>query len=152
MRLSAKTRLAWLMTAHLLLAAAASHAQQGSGTAPTSAARRGYFTRVQTQASADAPARSARYGGPLDAATALGGRGTASDDRFRSGTDPLRPYGEPVQSTSLTRPYERVPMVSPPQRGLPPVSHNYFPGMRPGQGPNRNVAHCVPGRHAFLHR
>jgi hypothetical protein len=152
MRLSAKTSLAWLITTHLLLAAGASYAQQGSGAASTSATRRGYFTRVQTQASADAPGRSARYGGRLDAPTALAGRGASSDDRFRDDPDPLRPYGEPVRSTSLTRPYEQAPVISPPQRGLPPVSHNYFPGMRPGQGPNRNVAHCVPGRGAFLHR
>jgi hypothetical protein len=122
--------------------------------------RRGYFTRVQTQATASAPAR-ARYSGRLDAATAVAGRGTSSDDRFRYDQDPLRPYGEPVRRTSTTRPYEPAPAVSPPPRELPapPVSHNYFPGMRSGQFANQNVApsrnvvpHCVPGRRAFLNR
>jgi hypothetical protein len=156
MRLSVPGCLAWLIAVDLLLPASASLAQQAPGTtAATSTARRGYFTRVQTQTTAGAPARGARYGGRLDAATAVAGRGASRDDRFRNELDPLRPYGEPVQSTSLTRPYEQAPTVSPRERELPapPVSHNYFPGMRPGQGPNRNVVpHCVPGRHAFLHR
>jgi hypothetical protein len=154
MRLRATRGLAWLIAVELLLAASASLAQQAPGTAATSTARRGYFTRVQTQADTTTPAR-ARYGGRLDAATAVAARGGSSDDRFRKERDPLRPYGEPVQSTSLTRPYEQAPTIRPFERELPapPVSHNYYPGMRPGQSPNRNVVpHCVPGRSAFLHR
>jgi hypothetical protein len=157
MRLCARTSLGCLIAIDLLLVTGASCAQQTPSTAAasTTVTRRGYFTRVQTQATAAAPTR-ARYGGRLDA-TAVAGRGTASDDRFGNDLDPLRPYGEPVRSTSISRrPYEPAPTISPPQRELPApsVSHNYFPGMRPGQGPNRNVVvpHCVPGRHAFFSR
>jgi hypothetical protein len=153
MRKSTTTRLAWLIAVDLLLLAGASRAQQAPGAAPASAARRGYFTRVETQAPAASPSRAARYRERLSAGTAGAGRGASSDDRFSSDPDPLRPYGEPVRGTAMMRPYEQVPSMSPPQRPAPAASHNYFPGMRPGQGPNRNVVpHCVPGRGAFLHR
>jgi hypothetical protein len=156
MRLSA-TVLAWLIAANLLLPASPCRAQQAPGNVnvAAAAARRAYFTRVQTQADAAPASRGARYGGRLDSTTAVAGRGL-SDDRFRNEGDPLAPYGETVASTSPGRPYEQARPLIQPQRALPPapVSHNYFPGMRSGQGTNRNVVapHCVPGRNAFLHR
>jgi hypothetical protein len=156
MRLCARTSLGCLIAIDLLLVAGATRAQQAPGTssAATAVTRRGYFTRVQTQATAGAPAR-ARYSGRLDAATAEAGRGTSSNNRFRYDQDPLRPYDDRVRSTAMARPYEPAPAISPPQREIPapPVSHNYFPGMRTGQFTNQNVVpHCVPGRRAFLNR
>jgi hypothetical protein len=153
MRLSALCGLAWFIALNLLVLVGASRAQQAPGGVAAAAARRAYFTRVQTQADVAPTARGARSGGRLDAATTVAGRGQ-SDDRFRNEPDPLAPYGETVASTSPRRPYEQAPPLSRPQRELPPtpISHNYFPGMRPGQGTNRNVAHCVPSRRALLSR
>jgi hypothetical protein len=70
--------------------------------------------------------------------------------------DPLRPYAS--NSSAPGRGYYRVP----PPRSEPvarPVVRSqgvrdYYPTMRTGQGPNRNVVNprslCVPGRRAIL--
>jgi hypothetical protein len=151
MRRSAIASLAWRSAGVLLLLGGAALAQQPAGDTASSAPRRGYFTRLQTQSSGAAPARASRAGGRLDAA-AVAGRGGSGEGLFRTEPDPLRPYGEPARASSgsLRRPYEPAP---PPPREVPapPESHNYYPGLRSGQGPNRNVR-CVPGRHVILHR
>jgi hypothetical protein len=161
MHANARTRLACLVAGGLLALGDIGLAQQPvPGTTPPNPARQGYYGRVRTQAPAPAPStapvRGGRYGGRLDGTAALSARGMASGDRLGNAPDPLRAYGEPVRGTSLARPYEPAPAVTPPPHEIPapPASHNYYPGLRPGQGPNHNgVPHrCVPGRHSFLGR
>ena len=133
MRSRALSGLSLVIACDLCLMGIASFAQQAPATTASSPPRLGYYTRVQSQAVA------------------------ASSTRRGASVDPLRPYGSDTPSAALTvsRPYERAPVVSPPQRETPAptVSHNYFPGTRSGQSSNRNVVpHCVPGRHSFSHR
>src|SRR4051812_37229067 len=125
---------------------------------PSTAARRGYYTRVQTESarvstSTDGSTPRLRFDRP---GTAGGRGGVASNpEAFRGGLDPLRIYGSDAREVAMTRPYEPKPTVAPPGRPAPAPAtpHNYFPSLRPGQGPNRNgMAHCVPGRAALLHR
>jgi hypothetical protein len=81
-------------------------------------------------------------------------------ERSSAEADLFRPYDEPVaRPGSGYRPYTRTP-VNPPRDEAtlraPAPRHNYFPGQRSGQGPNRNVVDtrtlCVPGRRAMLQR
>lgn len=126
----------------------ASLAQRPSRSAPSSPTRRSYYSRVQTQPDTASRLDLSRSRNPRSQA-ALNG------EAFQGEPDPLRPYTDSPRSGVTTRPYERTPVVSPPEREIPApaVSHNYYPGLRTGQGPNRNVvSHCVPGRNAFLHR
>jgi hypothetical protein len=134
MRSRAFSALSLVIACDLCLLSSASLAQQ---TAPTSSRssppRLGYYTRVQSLSAAGSSARNA------------------------ANNDPLRPYGSdsPSGAGTASRPYERAPVVSPPERETPApaVSHNYFPGTRTGQSSNRNVVpHCVPGRHGMMHR
>lgn len=142
-----------MVACDLSLTGATCLAQQVTGSGSqgyvnTSRARATYYTRVQTQGGAAGQGASYRYRAPVGSSASLSSYGSSDD--------PLRAYGHESASTAGTqaRPYERAPVVSPPQRQSPSpaVSHNYFPGFRPGQGPNRNTVqpHCVPGRHAFL--
>jgi hypothetical protein len=72
--------------------------------------------------------------------------------------DPIRPYTEgAAASASGSRGYYRsyarpAPVARPPAR--PQSVRDYYPTMRTGQGPNRNVVDprtlCVPGRRAML--
>jgi hypothetical protein len=103
--------------------AAASRAQQAPRRSAAAPVRRGYYSRVQTQVAGPGQA-------PLDPAT--------------SGRRSVESQGPP-------RPYERPPVVTPERPAPPAASHNYYPTLRSGQGPNRNVQ-CVPGRQALLHR
>jgi len=121
---------------------------------PSTAARRGYYTRVRTEparvsTTGDGPAFRPRFD---RTGTAEGRGGVASNAAsFRGGLDPLRIYGSDAREVATTRPYEPKPTVAPPERAAPATPHNYFPSLRPGQGPNRNgMAHCVPGRAALL--
>jgi hypothetical protein len=141
MRSRACFGLVFLTGLDLALVAAVCLAQQPRPSAATPV-RRGYYSRVQTQASAGARSRA-----------------DVSRDTSRGLADPIRPYGEETRTAAglgnAPRPYERVPVVSPPQRSVPaPASHNYYPGLRTGQGLNRNTApvRCVPGRQSLLHR
>jgi hypothetical protein len=114
------------------------------------AARRAHYGRVQTLAGG-----VGRSSSRLDLTRISNDRSLSRDEVSRDGSDPLRPYGDESSGAGASaRPYERTPVVSPPERPAPavPASHNYFPGIRSGQSANRNVAHCVPGRHALLHR
>jgi hypothetical protein len=64
--------------------------------------------------------------------------------------DPLRRYGP---STGQTRTSSSQPARPPVQaRPAPRIVHDYYPGMRSGRGPNRNVPapRCVPGRRSFM--
>jgi hypothetical protein len=75
-------------------------------------------------------------------------------------SDLIRPYGgggaaEGRVYKSRTTPPARTPVVertAANSRGV----RDYFPGMRPGVGPNQNVgtvrSHCVPGRHFLMGR
>jgi hypothetical protein len=91
-------------------------------------ARSPYFGRVETQGSSASAARP-----------------RLRLELSRSGQAPGTSAADPP------RPYERPPEVTPPREmPRPAASHNYFPGLRAGQGPNRNGSRCVPGRHAFL--
>jgi hypothetical protein len=152
MRSSVLTALA--IACHLSLPVPSVHAQQASRPGSTSPARRGYFSRVQTESGAASPATG---GSPPRLRLDL----TRSNvEAYRSEPDPMRTYTRDGRETTANRPYERPPVVSPPEVATPapPVSHNYYPTLRAGQGPNRNVgpagthARCVPGRAAFLHR
>jgi hypothetical protein len=78
----------------------------------------------------------------------------------RVGWDPLRPYGAPGWESAGAGRYARPALVAERNEAARPSmfprGRNYFPGLRSGQAPNRNVVDtrtlCVPGRHHFLHR
>ncbi len=76
-------------------------------------------------------------------------------DRSTGELNPLRPYAPEARSDASYRPYLRTPVEEPMPR-TPAPRPNYFPGLRSGQGPNRNVVNthtlCVPGRRAMLQR
>jgi hypothetical protein len=81
-------------------------------------------------------------------------------DRFATVPDPLRPYATQGRAEPNSRPYARTPLTPPRDEAItrtsaPPPRQNYFPGLRTGQGPNRNYIDprtlCVPGRRAVLH-
>jgi hypothetical protein len=134
MRTSTLSALVMVAACDLSLLVAASLAQQAPRPGTTSPARPAFFTRIQTKNGVASPASgNARLGSRAEITRSLEGRDTP-------------------------RPYERAPVVSPPERTIsaPVASHNYYPGLRPGQGPNRNAIDprslCVPGRRAFLHR
>ena len=95
------------------------------------------------------------------------GPGAAASGRYATATgrdpwadaDMLRPYGSRASSgfvgerSSYSRPApQRPPAERPPAR--PRAAIDYFPTMRPGSGPNRNVVDvrslCNPGRRALL--
>jgi hypothetical protein len=151
MRPSVLSALALTAACDLTFFAAGSLGQQPSTSAASGASRRGYYSRVQTQA-----AGSSRL--DVSRSRYASGRAAFASNAYQGEADPLRPYGQRATSGSgdVTRPYERAPVVSPPQRQMPApeVSHNYYPGLRSGQSVNRNVggSHCVPGRNSFLHR
>jgi hypothetical protein len=113
----------------LALTLAPARAQQEGG--------RGYLPRVSV----------ARY---FSAAGSSDSAMTARDD-----VDPLRPYGARASGAPVRRPYgyAEAPMPTAPPT-YQTQTRNYFPGLRPGQGPNRNYVRpetlCVPGRRAFL--
>jgi len=140
----------------LSLLVAASRAQQAPRPASGSRTRSGYYSRVQSEGDATATTGGGRVRSRFETDRSLDGPGESSRASLRGDLDPLRPYSSGNgRLGDKPRPYERTPVVSPPERTTPPppVSHNYFPGLRTGQGPNHNmVSHCVPGRHAFLHR
>jgi hypothetical protein len=98
---------------------------------------RGYLPRVSVT-------RQVPAGGPSASGTA------AREDR-----DLFSPYGSRVAGGPARRPYETArPRVAPPATEA--RTRNYFPALRPGQGPNRNTVRtdrlCVPGRRAFSYR
>ena len=134
MRSRALSGLSLVIACDLCLLGTASFAQQAPATSqPSSPPRLGYYTRVRSQAGAASlrPRRSERRSAPS----------------LRQRHSERRRHGR--------APYERAPVVSPPERQTPApaVSHNYFPGNRTGQASNRNVVpHCVPGRHSMMHR
>ena len=83
----------------------------------------------------------------------------SSGERSSAELDPLRPYAPEARANPSYRPYLRTPVTPPRDEAITPAStprRNYFPGLRSGQGPNRNVVDprtlCVPGRRAMLHR
>lgn len=86
-------------------------------------------------------------------------RSAASGGEFGGpGTDLLRTYrtrSEPGRDGRGYTAEANPPRIDPVRASYQP-RRNYFPGMRSGQGPNRNVAgvraHCVPSRQAFLSR
>lgn len=75
-------------------------------------------------------------------------------------SDLVRPYGGGGAADGRVYKSRTAPPARPPavertvasSRGV----RDYFPGMRPGIGPNRNVGtvrpHCVPGRHSLMGR
>jgi len=77
--------------------------------------------------------------------------------------DPFRPYGTHRASRG-PQPgfaYRSQGRATPPQAEVTRTNfyaqrHEYFPGLRSGQGPNRNVSygrsHCAPSRTALLAR
>jgi hypothetical protein len=81
-------------------------------------------------------------------------------DRFAAEPDPLRPYATQGRTEPNFRPYARTPLAPPRSEAITrtsaPPRHNYYPGLRTGQGPNRNYVDprtlCVPGRRALLYR
>src|SRR3954464_4258159 len=117
MRPSPLWLLAMVSACNLSLWVAASLAQQAPRPGTASPARPGYFTRVRSDPGASTP-----------------GSGEA---RPRSRADSTRP----PEGRDAPRRYEREPVVSPPERTTPaPVARrDYYPGLRPGQGPNRNA-------------
>jgi hypothetical protein len=97
------------------------------------------------------PPGQAQRGGPTAS-------GSAEPDLFR-------PYGSRSPSSftagrsGYTRPRTIAPPRRPPEVAPPPQPrglHDYFPTMRPGQGPNHNTVDprtlCVPGRRALIMR
>ena len=74
----------------------------------------------------------------------------------RNESDLLRPYGSPGRGREEGwSSYRREPVAIPRERTHPAVKlqrFNYYPSLRPGQGPNRNYIPpnqlCVPGRRA----
>lgn len=138
-----------LIAVNLALPIPASHAQQGTRPRTASPSNRGYFGRLQNQSSMVSTASGySRLQSGLEQTHSNG-------DAFRDVPDPLRPYSTDDGGGSSKRPYARTPVVSPleKERPAPAVSRNYFPGLRPAQGTNRNGgARCVPGRHALLSR
>jgi hypothetical protein len=99
-------------------------------------------------------------------ATRLGNSAAASqtaltESSFRGGlqADPLRPYTSRA-SAAFSPQHPGSSWNSEPQRTLPTeaapvrvITHTYFPGMRAGQNPNRNVAgggRCTHSRAGFL--
>jgi hypothetical protein len=149
MRSKALSGLCLAIACELCLLGTTSFAQQSPSTTAQGPPRLGYYTRLQSQASSS-PAGAPRLRSRFDPASSIASRGAASGD-------PLRPYGNdpPAGAAAISRPYERAPVPSPPERETPApaVSHNYFPGARSGQSGNRNmVSHCVPGRHSLMHR
>ena len=80
-------------------------------------------------------------------------------DRSSAEPDPLRPYAPEPRADASYRPYLRTPVSPPRDEAITRASaprRNYFPGLRTGQGPNRNYVDprtlCVPGRRAMLQR
>jgi hypothetical protein len=119
-----RPRILFALVLTLAWDSSASRAQQAPRPSAATPVRRGYYSRVQTQPQ---------------------GQGQAPHDAATTGRSRADSQGPP-------RPYERPP-VSTPERPAPPVSRNYYPTLRSGQGPNRNMnVHCVPGRQAMLHR
>jgi len=149
---------ALLIACNFSLLIPSGHAQQAPRAGSTSPVRRGYFVRVQTDSLAASPATEGfRSRSRLDQTRSVDGRSRNGStlDTFRGEPDPLRAYSSGARESFAIRPYERPPVVSPPQRETPApaVSHNYYPSLRAGQGPNRNAgSHCVPSRGALLHR
>jgi hypothetical protein len=114
----------FVVACDLSLTLATTHAQQG----------RGYIPRVTV-------ARPSLVDGAAS-------RGSTA----RGEANLLRPYGTRASSTSPMRPYLSTPRPAAPSYEI--RTHNYFPGLRPGQGPNQNTVNtdrlCVPGRRPFL--
>jgi hypothetical protein len=80
-------------------------------------------------------------------------------ERLAAEPDPLRPYAPEPRADSRYRPYLRAPAAPPRDEAITRAAaprREYFPGLRSGQGPNRNVVDprtlCVPGRRAMLQR
>ncbi len=143
----------------LAIGLVAAHAQSPSSRRPAS------FNRVQTQSqsrSQSQPGAVATPGYELNP-RARGLARTGANDALTDAASSMRPYtdddsGRITRTAAGTgaglRPYERAPVMTPPARS-DPAPHNYYPSLRQGQGPNRNLgarAHCVPGRGAFLNR
>lgn len=155
---------ALLIACHLSLLVPSGRAQQATRPGSASNARRGYFARVQTDSAVSSPAtRDSRPRLRLDLTREVDGRGSvaATDGSLMAVPDPLRPHSSAGRAGTITRPYERAPVVSPPERvaPAPAASHNYYPTLRSGQSVNRNLGSvgtrghvCVPGRGAFLNR
>jgi hypothetical protein len=103
-------------------------------------AQQGYFNRVKThpQSSSAAPSASLDHAGsaPL----------SRSDSRPRGYSG----NGHYLRATS------EPPRTEPPHAVTIDRTHNYFPGLRTGQAPNRNYIPphklCAPGRRPFMYR
>jgi hypothetical protein len=85
----------------------------------------------------------------------VGGSFSVGSPSLAQQADPFRPYPTGGSRSSTTRTYEQPrPQVvaQPPARSQ--GVREYFPGMRTGRGPNRNVVDtrklCVPGRRAMI--
>ena len=106
-------------------------------TARAQQAGRGYLPRVSVTRHVPAGAPS--------------GRGSAA----REERDLFSPYGSRAAGVSARRPYD-VPRHRVAPTATETQTRNYFPGLRPGQGPNQNSVRtdrlCVPGRRAFSYR
>jgi hypothetical protein len=115
------------------------------------------FSALGMFAGLTTPAEAQRIGGPR--AGSYPTVGATLRDRSTGELDPLRPYAPVARSDASYRPYLRTPVnparEEPILRAAAPRP-NYFPGLRSGQGPNRNVVNthtlCVPGRRAILQR
>ncbi len=103
-------------------------------------AQQGYFNRVTTHPRSSSAAPS------------------ASVDH--AGSAPLSRSGPRPRGYSGNGHYQRAPS-EPPRTEPPPTvttdrTHNYFPGLRTGQAPNRNYIPphklCAPGRRPFMYR
>lgn len=109
------------------------------------------FTFLLALLTLDSPGR-AQYPGGAPRQPAPSSRGTDSD--------PLRPYGLRAGSEAETRGgYGRRPAPArsePPRANFYAQRREYYPGLRSGYGPNRNVVApetlCVPGRGLFFTR
>jgi hypothetical protein len=157
--MSSRRFFALVLSCQLGLPIGASLAQQAPRPGQPSPPRRGFYTRVQTQPGATtATSNASRSRSGFAPTRSLDSRGGLGSDPFRGEPDPLRAYGSDDRFVATSsRPNGRTPIARPPEpepQPPPPVaSHNYYPGLRPGQSANRNmVSHCVPGRQAFLHR
>jgi hypothetical protein len=148
---------AGVIACHLGLVVAEAHAQQAPRPGVANPARRNYYSRVQTQPSNSAAMNTgSRFRPGMTLTRTLDSRVGFGANPSGSEPDPLRAYGdgEHSQAGSASRPNGRTPEVRQPEPEPPPapVSRNYYPGLRSSQSMNRNVAHCVPGRHSFLGR
>jgi len=122
---------------------------------PASHAQSGYYGRTRSVTGFAPVARDSTRDRAAELARGRASQRNAGLSNFDDANDPLQHYGSEGSGPETRKLGQETTSQQPPRpQPVRQIRRNYFPELRGGQSPNRNVPtprhHCVPGRNQFL--